>query len=56
MDDLYSKLPKRQVDEVGAEKLSRTWIGEASIEEQLKKYKTSYHAIVKSTNALTVKW
>nr|CAG4650940.1 EOG090X05AC [Simocephalus serrulatus] len=55
MDYLYSKMPQRQVDEAQACDLSRTWTDKTTIEEQQKKYRTSYHAIVKSTNALTVK-
>lgn len=56
IEALHSKLQQRQVDETRAQQLSQSWIGKASIEEQEKKFKTSYHAVVKSTNALTVKW
>ena len=56
MEALHSQLSKRQLDEVAAQQISNTWLGNLSLEEQLKKYKTSYHSVVKSTNALTVKW
>lgn len=56
IEDLFSKLPQRQVDEARAHGLNRDWMEKITVEEKLKKYRTSYHAVVKSTNALTVKW
>ena len=56
MEILHSQLQQRRVDEVKVQQLTHSWIGKTSIEEQEKKYKTSYHAVLKSTNALTVKW
>lgn len=56
MEALHSKLEHRQIDEVRVNKLNHVWLGKASPEEHLNKLRTSYHAVQKSTNALTVKW
>lgn len=59
MDRLYSSIPQRLVDEGRAAQLASVWnrIDCGALEEQeSKNYRTEYHAVPKSTNALTVKW
>jgi len=52
VQELHSSLPERPADESSTKQLFNKW----TVDESQKKMRTSYHAVAKSVNALTVKW
>lgn len=56
VESLHLELPHRSADEHRAEKLAKELMPSNSEEEQTGKLKTSYHAVPKTSNPLTVKW
>lgn len=56
LEVLHSNIEKHHISETKTDDLSHLWLGKSSIEERLKRLRTNYHAVQKSTNALTVKW
>nr|CAG4647867.1 EOG090X05AC [Moina brachiata] len=56
VESLHLELPQRSADEHRAEKLTKELMPSNSEEEQTGKLKTSYHAVPKTSNPLTVKW
>nr|CAG4650122.1 EOG090X05AC [Sida crystallina] len=57
MEALHSTVPKRRADQSPAVPLLYDeWLRGCSVEEKDLKVRTAYHAVVKQTNALAVKW
>ena len=58
VEALHSTIPKRQTLELSqvVGQLYENWLSGRTDEEKRDKLRTNYHAVVKSTNALTVKW
>ena len=56
VEALHSSLAQRRADGCSTNQLYEKWMHGLTIEESQHRLRTSYHAVAKSTNALTVKW
>lgn len=58
VEALHSTIPKRQAVVLSqvVDQLYQNWLSGYTDDEKREKLRTNYHAVVKSTNALTVKW